>query len=102
MKLFLKSRRSDYNATCEYDNGLFTVCKDSKLCTIHSKFNLSKQVLDARNNKELVDENLMTKKDVVFNSASTSAQFVVAQSVNGNRAWKNEDGKSLKDIIKER
>ena len=46
--------------------------------------------------KVLKGEDLITKKDVSFNSSSTSAQFVVAQSVNGNRAWKNENGTSLK------
>lgn len=96
MKLFLKSKRSDYNATCEYNDGIFKVLKGSKISPYNSKFILSKQVSSARNDKNIVGEDLITKKDVSFNSSSTSAQFVVAQSVNGNRAWKNENGEPFK------
>ena len=96
MKLYLKSKRSDYDATCKYEKGVYTVCKGSKICPIHSQFNLSNQVINARNDKEIVGKDMITKKEVSFNSASTAAQFVVAQSVNGNRAWKQEDGTPLR------
>ena len=38
MKLFLKSKRSDYNATCEYNDGIFKVLKGSKISPYNSKF----------------------------------------------------------------
>ena len=100
MRLFMKSARSDYDAFCEYDpkTELFTVLKGSKLKKkTTTKFKLALPASNARNDKTIVDKDLIVKKDVVFNSASTAAQFVVAQSVNGNRAWKKEDGKSFKD-----
>jgi len=96
MRLFLKSKRSDYNAICEYNDGIFTVLKGAKLSPYNSKFVLSKQVSNIRNDKSIVGNDLVTKKDVSFTSSSTSAQFVVAQSVNGNRAWKKENGESFK------
>lgn len=100
MKLFLKSKRSDYNAICEYKDDVFKVLKGSKLSPYNSKFILSKQVSEVRNDKSIVGTDLITKKDVSFKSSSTSAQFVVAQSVNGNRAWKKEDGKCFKESKK--
>ena len=96
MKLVLRSKRSNYDATCIYEDGIFKVCKGSKISPIHSKFQLASKVVEARNDKTIVGKNLITKKDVIFNSSSTSAQFVVAQSVNGNRAWKKEDGTQFK------
>ena len=100
MKLVLNSKRSNYNAACLYEDGVFKVLKGSRLAAYNSSFKLSKQVEQARNNKSIVGEDLVTKKDVIFNSSSTSAQFVVAQSVNGNRAWKKEDGKCFKESKK--
>ena len=100
MKLLLKSKRSDYNAVCEFEDGEFKVLKGSKLSPYKSAFKLSKQVDEARNDKNIVGKDLITKKDVIFKSSSTSAQFVVAQSVNGNRAWKKEDGKCFKELKK--
>lgn len=40
-------------------------------------------------------------KDVVFKSASTAANYVTGTSTNGLTAWKDEKGKTLKELIKE-
>ena len=37
--------------------------------------------------------------DVAFKSASTAANFVTGSSTNGLTAWKDSDGKTIKDII---
>lgn len=39
--------------------------------------------------------------DVAFKSASTAANFVTGTSTNGLTAWKDKDGKTIKEIITE-
>ena len=49
--------------------------------------------------RELHCKDSKTIEDVVFRSASTAANFVTGQSTNGLKAWKDEDGHSLKEIL---
>jgi hypothetical protein len=39
-------------------------------------------------------------KDITFKSASTAANFVTGSSTNGLTAWKTEDGKAIREIVK--
>ena len=41
------------------------------------------------------------QKDMVFKSASTAANFVTGSSTNGLTAWKDKDGRTIKEIILE-
>ena len=47
-------------------------------------------------NKEIVDGIL--KIDVLCNSPSAAAEFVLSRSVNGKEVWKTEEGLSLNDL----
>lgn len=44
----------------------------------------------------VIDKNGITKNDIVFNSPSGAACFVIFGSVNGMDVWKTDVGKSLK------
>ncbi|MDY2724673.1 MAG: DUF4357 domain-containing protein [Candidatus Onthovivens sp.] len=102
MKLVLKSRKDTYEAVAEYNvqEKKFVVKKGSKVSeTIaHSTtFKAAKTIEDSR--KGIVDKNYLTTKDVEFKSASTAANFVTGRSTNGLIAWKDTNGKKLKELI---
>lgn len=45
-----------------------------------------------------IDENHVLQEDVLFNSPSSAAMFVIGKSSNGWDAWKTKDGKTLHDL----
>lgn len=51
-----------------------------------------------KNNKDNIDENDIIINDILFNSPSGAAAFVLGTSANGNTEWKTDEGKTLKDI----
>lgn len=95
MKLYLKGRNNTYCATCEYKDNTFIVKKGSKIKINVENPIISSSVERSRLDKTIVDESGNLKKDITFKSASLAAQFVVGQSINGRKAWKGEDGKSI-------
>lgn len=50
---------------------------------------------------KIVDKNNIFKQDKVFKSASTAAVMVLGRHTNGLKAWKNSDGKKLREIMNE-
>ena len=103
MKLYLKKRNSDVTAIGEYNfsTGEMLVKKGaivSEKVTTEGKFKSVKTVMK---NRELYCNGRKTKKDVVFRSASSAANFVTGISTNGLIAWKDKDGKPLKTFIEE-
>ena len=100
MRLYAKSQRKSYDAICEFENDSFKVLKGSKIAILNSNFKVSKKVLEARNDKDIVDKNLVVKKDVSFKSASISAQFVVGQMVNGKKVWKHKNKIKFSELEK--
>ena len=74
----------------------FVVLKGSMISTTE-KENLSLKVKEARK-KALIDENGILQEDTLFHSPSFAAAFVVGRTYRGNKAWKNQAGKTLKDI----
>lgn len=99
MKLYFKSCRSDeYNATGIYKDGNLTVLKGSKIrINPENNYKRNEYADSIRNNPEYVKNNIL-QKDVTFKSASTAAQFVIDQSINGLNVWKDENKKKLKDL----
>lgn len=101
MKVFLIRERARIKASGEYDpetKGI-TVLKGSVLSAsvAHTeKFRGAKSIEKSRDG--VVKENIL-QKDVAFKSASTAANFVTGSSTNGLTAWKNADGKSIKELI---
>lgn len=103
MKVYLIRERSGIKATGEFDPATraVTVLKDSILSesVAHTaKFRGAKSIEKSR--EGVLKDNIL-QKDVVFKSASTAANFVTGSSTNGLTAWKNKDGKTIKEIITE-
>lgn len=103
MEVYLKKRKSGVTAVGEYDleTGTMTVKKGSTVSEIiHSdgKFRGAKSVARYR---ESYCEGVTVTEDVVFKSASTAANFVTGRSTNGLIAWKNAEGRTLKEIKSE-
>ena len=102
MKLYLKTK-TGADAVGEYDltTKEMIVKKGSTVTTVvhtEGKFRGAKAVLKYR---EMYCKDGITTKDVVFKSASTSANFITGRSTNGLLVWKDESGKTLKAIIYE-
>ena len=77
------------------DEGI-VVLKGSMISTTE-KENLSLKVKEARK-KALIDENGILQEDTLFHSPSFAAAFVVGRTYRGNKAWKNQEGKTLNEI----
>ena len=89
IKVYLKSKLGEYDAIGEYCNGKMTVKKGSvirKAFADHVRGgNIAKSL---RSDPESVSEEGIVKKDCVFSSPSTAAQFVTGSSVNGWERWR--------------
>ncbi len=61
---------------------------------------LTQKLKDQRN--DLVEKGIIkdykTQEDILFNSSSSAAAFILGYSVSGPNTWKNREGKSLKEI----
>ena len=101
MKVYLRRQKTSVDAVAEYDptsKGI-TVLNGSKLsATIaHTeKFRGAKSIEKSRTG--IVKDNTLLK-DISFKSASTAANFVTGSSTNGLIAWKDADGKTIKQIL---
>ena len=103
MELYLKKPSSGVSAVGEYDfeAGTMTVKKGSTVSdNVHSdgKFRSAKSVARYR---EIHCEGATVKEDVVFKSASTAANFITGRSTNGLIAWKDAEGRTLKELMSE-
>lgn len=100
--LFLKNkiRKSGeiIEAKCKQTEEGFVVLKGSMINTIDSN-SIPHGVKKARNNA-VIDNNGILQENVLFQSPSYAAAFVNGRSTNGLTAWKDKEGKTLKDIEK--
>lgn len=101
MLFYLRSPKKGIDAKGKYDKrtGEFIVLKSSIVSDVvsHSeKFRGSKTVEKLR--KEYV-VNREVKKDVLFKSSSSAANFVTGTSTNGFIAWKDKDGNTFKECV---
>ena len=102
MELILKSKKGTHYAKGILNsNGTVVVLKGSLISPSITFENISKCVLDARNDRRLVNEKHLLISDIEFKSVSTAAQFVTGRSVNGKIAWRIDDKISLKDYYKQ-
>lgn len=103
MKLYIKSKAKNIDATGEYnpETGAFIVLKGSILSETviaTGTFRGSRAIIKAR--EGFVKDNVLLE-DRKFSSSSTAANFVKGASSNGLICWKNEEGKTLKAILDE-
>lgn len=103
MKVYIIRERSGINAKGEYDpvTRSLTVLRGSVLSATIAyteKFRGAKSIEKSR--AGVLKDNVL-QKDVVFKSASTAANFVTGTSTNGLTAWKDNNGRSIKEYITE-
>lgn len=103
MKVYIIRERSGIKAKGEYDPATrsLTVLRGSVLSATIAyteKFRGAKSIEKSR--AGVLKENVL-QKDVAFKSASTAANFVTGTSTNGLTAWKDKEGKSIKEYITE-
>lgn len=93
-----KSRKSGkvIEAICRQTNEGFVVLKGSNIEVVDSS-SIPPGVKEARTNAA-IDSNGSLQEDVLFNSPSYAAAFVIGGHVNGLVEWKTAEGKSLKEI----
>lgn len=96
-----KSRKSCQiiEAVCKQTNEGFVVLNGSHIETINSN-SIPTGIKDARKNAKIDDHEIL-QEDVLFNSPSYAAAFVIGGHANGLVEWKTEDGKTLKEIEQE-
>lgn len=104
MILYLKNKKNSYNAVGEYDhaNKSFVLKKGSIISdsvTYSATFRAADRIKHQR--KGVINNNNKTIKDLTFKSSSTAANFVTGRSTNGLIAWKDENGKKLKELLKD-
>ncbi len=99
--IYMLAKHGQFDASGIYEDGMVTVLPGSRIC-----LNLAehvrggkKKTLGYRNNPEYVDESGIVLKECVFKSASTAAQFVSGNTINGLTAWKIKPKVTLKKWI---
>lgn len=103
MKLFLKNRNDRFDATAEYNlqTGEFVVLKGSRVSDSISNAPTFRGAKSIEKKRSLYVKNNIVQDNIVFTSSSTAGNFVSGQSTDGPRAWKDETGKKLKEILSE-
>ena len=101
MELILDSKSKGYSVKVEFnvENKCFVVLKGSTVSAdvAHSeKFRGEKSIETAR--EQYVKDSIV-QDDVTFKSPSTAANFITGRSTNGMIAWKDKDGKKLKELL---
>ena len=86
----------DVWGTAKETNEGFVLLKGSKVSQ-KSASHLSESLRNRRD-RAPKDQNNCLLEDVLLNSPSTAANFLIGQQTNGLIAWKNESGETLKSI----
>lgn len=96
-----KSRKSGQliEASCKQTSEGFVVLKGSHIETIDSP-SIPVGIKESRKNAK-IDEQEVLQEDVLFNSPSYAAAFVIGGHVNGLTEWKTTEGKTLKELEEE-
>ena len=106
IEVFMKNRSgsSEYNAKAIYYGDRIIVMKKSKInkkIASSEKFKLTSIAQSKRDEKHLMDKDNILVNDVEFKSASAAGQFVCGYSVSGMTSWRDKNGKTLKELLKE-
>lgn len=93
-----KSRKSGLviEASCKQTNEGFVILKGSHIETIDS--DSIPPGIKERRKKAKIDEQGILQEDILVNSPSYAAAFVIGGHANGLTEWKTKDGISLKEI----
>lgn len=99
MIAYLNNRNKMFAAVDEYNpkTNEMKGYKNSFLNDEIKKNRETKSIIEKRN---IYFKNNILLEDVTFNCSSTAGNFVTGRSTNGWNVWKDENGLSPKDIIK--
>ena len=100
--LYFKTKKFDAKGVLTSDG--FMVLKGSTVSSDKSAKSLGKgynALRERLKNEKIIDENYKFTSDYVFNSSSAAADIISGYSNSGPIVWKNKDGISLKELIKE-
>lgn len=103
MIVYLIRKKNNVSATGKYDPDTkqLTVLKGSRVSdSIAYTEKFRGAVTIEKNRADTVKDSLVVE-DITFKSASTAANFVTGSSTNGLTAWKDENGRTLRQIIDE-
>lgn len=87
----------NYYAQGSYDGKTFTLFKGAKIREFLAPAS-KKKVSPLREKNRSKIRNFVTIEDILFNSPSSAAYFVVGAVVNGRQKWKNKKGLSINDL----
>ncbi len=102
MKVYLERKRNNISAQGDFnpETKALTVLKGSQVSdtiAYTEKFR-GAATIEKHRAGNIKDGKLI--KDITFKSASTAANFVTGSSTNGLTAWKTEEGKAIREIVK--
>jgi len=100
MKLYLIRKKNSISATGEYNptTKQFTVLKGSRVSDFISSGKKFRGAVSIEKNRTNTVKDSLVVEDITFKSASTAANFVTGTSTNGLITWKDENGRTLKEI----
>lgn len=103
MKVYINRVKSNVESVGEFNKTtrelvVLAGSKVSKEIAYSEKFRGAKSIEKQR---EGIIKNNILQQDVKFKSPSTAGNFVTGRSTNGLTAWKNKDGKTIKEILNE-
>ena len=103
MKVFIDRKKSGINAIAEFDpaSKAVTVLQGSILSDTIAYTATFRGAKSIEKSREGVLVGNVLQRNIPFKSASTAANFVTGRSTNGLTAWKDENGKTIKEIIAE-
>lgn len=103
MILYLIRKKNNVSATGEYDPSTkrLTVLKGSRVSDDIAYTETFRGAGTIEKNRTNTVKNSLVVEDITFKSASTAANFVTGRSTNGLIAWKDENGRTLKEITEE-
>lgn len=100
VSIFLTARNGDYSASALYEDGKVTVLKGSLIrMSFADHIRGGRTAKKYRDDPSVVDDNGIVKKDCVFSSPSTAAQFVMGSSTNGWHSWHVDKKTSLRKYV---
>lgn len=101
LNIYTKGRDNQYFAEGEYKDGKVIVYAGAKINKFRATNQVPEYIKKARFDENLVNENGYLLANISFTSASHAALFVTGNISNGLRVWKTEDGKYLRETVKE-
>lgn len=103
MTLYLIRKKNNVSAIGEYDiaSKRLTVLKGSRVSDSIAYTEKFRGAGTIEKNRTNVVKDSLVIEDISFKSASTAANFVTGSSTNGLIAWKDDKGRTLKEITEE-